>query len=145
MRLSEHFHLEEFTISQEAVRRGIDNTLPPPLMANARFIAIKMEIVRARLGARPILISSGYRCVELNQAIGSKATSAHPSMLAIDFTCPGYGTPHEICLALGPQAREIDFDQLIHEFAAWVHIGFSLGAPRHERLTIDRTGAREGF
>jgi hypothetical protein len=41
----------------------------------------------------------------------------------------------------------IDFgiDQLIYEFASWVHIGLSNAAPRHQLLTIDAAGTRLGI
>jgi hypothetical protein len=36
-------------------------------------------------------------------------------------------------------------DQLIHEYATWVHLGLTGGAPRHMALTIDSRGTRAGF
>ena len=43
----------------------------------------------------PVVISSGYRCPELNAAVGGSKTSQHMKAQAIDFTCPGFGDPSE--------------------------------------------------
>jgi len=44
-------------------------------------------------------------------------------------------------------AASLDFDQLIHEFGGWVHVGRAPAgqAARHQVLTIDRAGARFGL
>ena len=46
-------------------------------------------------------ISSGYRCPELNSAVGGSPTSQHCMGLAADFTCEDFGSPLEIAQALG--------------------------------------------
>ena len=40
---------------------------------------------------------------------------------------------------------ELAIDQLIMEFDQWVHLGLSIGSPRHQALTIDMRGTRSGF
>lgn len=132
MQLSEHFSLEEFTDSAVALRRGIDNQPEGEEMINMRTIsAPKMEQVRLLLGGQPIYISSGYRSPALNYAIGGSQTSAHVHGLAVDFTCPAYGTPREIAQCIADSG--IDYDQIIHE-GTWVHIGFARN-PRRQIMT----------
>lgn len=143
MKLSEHFTLAELTASDTAARRGIDNTPPAEVLPALRETAALLEQVRALLGA-PITITSGYRCLELNRAIGSGDTSAHVRGRAADFTCRGFGTPLEVCRAI--EASPIAFDQLIHEFGAWTHIAWAAGAGgRRQVLTIDAGGTRLGL
>lgn len=120
MDLTEHFTLEEFTTSQTAARRGIDNTPPDEMIPRLKLVAEAMEHVRYFLKA-PIKISSGFRCLELNRAIGSSDHSAHVAGWAVDFTSPKFGTPYEICERLID--LRIPFDQLIYE-GSWVHISF---------------------
>ena len=97
MTLTPHFALSEFTHSQTAARLGITNAATSPvIIANIRRTAAMLEKVRAILG-KPILISSGYRCQELNAAVGGSQNSAHVDGLAVDFTCPGFGSPRDIC------------------------------------------------
>ncbi|HXF44864.1 MAG TPA: D-Ala-D-Ala carboxypeptidase family metallohydrolase [Burkholderiaceae bacterium] len=133
-KLSAHFDLEEFLVSEIAARRGIDNTPTPEIVENLKRLALALEDVRMLLG-HPIYITSGYRCPALNVAVGGSATSAHPYGLAADFICPGFGAPLDICTAIA--AAGIVFDQLIHEFGRWVHFGLAIGAaePRRQVLT----------
>jgi len=146
MNLTEHFTIEELTRSQKAVELGIDNTPPADVLEELRATAMMMEQVRQILGG-PILTSSGYRCLALNRAIGSKDTSAHVWGGAVDFTCPSFGTPLEVAQRLATRQALLGFDQLIHEHARWVHIGRAAGdaTPRGQLLTIDSRGIRAGL
>jgi hypothetical protein len=145
--LTEHFTLEEFTDSQTAARKGIHNipTKHSQEYKNIQRTAETMEKVRTILDDKPILVSSGYRSPQVNAAVGGSKSSAHMSGLAVDFSCPGFGTPKQICKKLGPHMKELDIDQLIHEYDTWVHLGLSASAPRHMALTIDQKGTRSGF
>ena len=145
--LTTHFTLEEFTDSQTAARRGIKNVPGEnsQARANIRRTAETMEKVRTILGDKPILVSSGYRSPQVNAAVGGAKSSAHVHGLAVDFSCPGFGTPIQICKALQPHMKDLGIDQLIHEFNTWVHLGLTAGAPRQMALTIDNRGTRSGF
>jgi len=144
--LSPHFTLDEMTASQTAAREGIPNQPDQVAMGNlVRLTNECMEKIRTILGAKPIIISSGYRGPELNKAIGGSTTSAHMVGLAADFTCPGYGTPLDICHALMPHLNELHIDQLIYEYDSWVHVGMSQGTPRHQTLTINNNGTQSGI
>ncbi len=124
-----NFSMAEVIFSQTATRRGIDNSVPPELLANIRRQAELMEKVRYELNS-PIRITSWYRCRELNSVIGGAYNSAHMKGLACDFVS-SYGTPLQICKAL---IGKIEFDQLIDE-GTWVHIGLAEGPLRNEILT----------
>jgi zinc D-Ala-D-Ala carboxypeptidase len=146
-KLTEHFTLEEFTDSQTAARKGIHNVPPAGSqeLKNIRLTAETLEQVRTLLGDKPILVSSGYRSPQVNAAVGGSKSSAHMSGLAVDFSCPGFGTPRAICKKLEPHMKALRVDQLIHEFDTWVHLGLSAGPPRAMALTIDNKGTRSGF
>ena len=138
MQLSPHFTLEELTASQEAARRGIDNTAPPDVVARLKHTALGLEAVRVRLGC-PLIVSSGYRCLELNRAVGSADTSDHIKGDAADFIAPGFAAPNHIVAVL--KDAGIEFDQLICEFGRWVHMSFG-PRMRGQVLTIDVQGTR---
>jgi hypothetical protein len=70
----------------------------------------------------PISITSGYRPPELNERIGGSTTSAHMSGRAADFIVNGM-TPLEVAEHIRAQA--LPYDQVIHEFGQWVHVGIS--------------------
>lgn len=133
MKLSEHFNLNEFTISQTATRKGIDNTPPEPVIERLRMLAATLERVRGLLGNSPIRISSGYRSKELNRAIGSGDNSAHVLGYAVDFTCPIFGTPKEVANEIAKS--NIKFDQIIYE-GTWIHLSID---PRNRREVLTAT------
>lgn len=132
MKLTEHFSLDEFTYSDTAIRRGVDQTPPPVVLKNLQESAERMEIVRAMLGNKAIHITSGYRSPMLNKLVGSGPKSAHLTGSAVDFICPDFGSPKDIVKFLS-ECPMIQFDQLIYE-GTWVHIGFG-AMGRREVLT----------
>lgn len=143
MQLSEHFSLEELIASEVAARQGIDNTPSPSIMANLRMLAAGLERVRAALGGKPIHVSSGYRCLALNRAVGGAARSAHIDGLAADILCPQFGAPLVVCEAI--VTAGITTDQIIHEFGHWCHVAFAAPTQvaRGQLLTI--ASAAEGY
>ena len=130
MNLSEHFTLEELTFSQTATRKGINNEPSEAVKANLAVLAKGLERVRAIL-LSPLHISSGYRSVELNRAIGGTAKSAHIDGYAADFTAPAFGSPEAIVRQL--KRTGIQCDQCIFE-GTWCHISFA-PAMRNQFLT----------
>jgi hypothetical protein len=120
MKLTPNFYLAEFTKSNYATRHGIKNIPSPKVMQNLQVLANGLEQVRELLGT-PIAISSGYRCMELNRALGGSKNSAHMLGYAADFDSNAYGMPLDIVKAI--INSEIEFDQLIEE-GEWVHISF---------------------
>jgi len=138
MRLTPHFTLEELTFSETATRLGIDNTPSIEVRQNLEKLALGLENVRELLG-HPIYISSGFRCIDLNNILKSKPTSAHVKGLAADFkSC--YGNPNSIVFAI--INSDIPYDQVINEYDRWVHISFAENgkAPRKQALIIDQNG-----
>ena len=141
MNLSSHFTLEELTRSETALRKGLDNTPDAETVSNLTVLASGLEEVRALLG-QPLHINSAYRGPKVNSAVGGSKNSAHMRGYAADFVCPGFGTPQEICHAI--MDSTIQYDQLIHEFNAWVHISFD-PQMRGQKLTINAGGTTTGI
>lgn len=132
-KLSPNFTLEELTHSETAVRRGIKNEVNPVIRNNLTITAANMEAVRELLGGNPIIVSSGFRNLEVNRAIGGSTKSAHMEGWAVDFICPRFGTPKQIVDKL--KDSDIKFDQVIEE-GTWVHISF---APARRRQVLKAT------
>lgn len=101
-------------------------------MPNLVKLAYMLERVRTLVGA-PIVISSGYRSAELNEAIDGSARSAHCHALAADIHALGMSCED---LARIIRGSRIVFDQVIYE-GDWVHFGLAIGRrkPRQEVLT----------
>lgn len=142
MQMSEHFTLDEMTVSANAARLGLSNKPPPAIVARLKTVAGQLERVRELLGGQPIRITSGYRSAAVNTAAGGAKASAHLEGWAIDLQCPGYGTPLQVAQRIARSS--LTFDQLIHEHGVWVHISFD-PRRRGQLLTIDRAGTREGL
>jgi hypothetical protein len=142
MKLSPNFSLQELTFSQIAARRGLDNTPPPKVKDNLERLAFFLEQVR-KLFNKPLLISSGYRSREVNEAVGGSKTSQHCEGCAADFNVKGM-SPNAVVRAIVDNG--IPYDQVILEFDSWIHISIPniKGAtPRKQALIIDNKGRRE--
>jgi zinc D-Ala-D-Ala carboxypeptidase len=144
--LTPHFTLAEFIASDTAAMKGIDNTPDADEVDELGATAELMELVRSACGGKPVLISSGYRCPELNNAVGGTSNSAHLYGCAADFTIPAFGSPLEICRAIEPHLNEWGIDQLIYE-GGWVHLGRAIPptTPRAQCLTINSGGTYNGL
>lgn len=132
MKLSEHFTVEEFEYSATAIRLGIANKIPNELLDAARMLCEEILEPLHRQLAMPIQIDSGYRCLALNRAIGSKDNSQHIKAEAADIKVKGM-MPTEICDAI--ELLELPFDQLIEEYGpgGWCHVSYSA---RNRRMRL---------
>ena len=153
MNLSPHFTLAEFCRSETAVRRNISNNLPADLLHNAKATAQMLENIRAHLSKLagrevPMSISSGYRCIALNRAIGSGDTSDHTQARAADWEAPAFGSPTDICEALAPMVGALGIGQLINEYPdrdGWVHTSTRMPTKAINRIiTITGRGVSVG-
>jgi len=142
MNITEHFTFEELYASEIADRNHIDNTpTDPQVLNNLKTLALNLESVRRLLG-HPIHINSAYRCLGVNNLLGSKPTSAHVQGLAADIICPAFGNPRAIINAI--IGSHIQYDQVILEYDRWCHIGFQPQGEqqRLQQLIIDKSGTR---
>ncbi len=140
MQLSEHFNLKEFTKSETAIRKRIDNTPNTQHAQNLKNVCEKiLEPVRRHFG-KPVRINSGYRGPALNAAVGGSGKSQHCNGEAVDFEIDGLPNPD-----LAKWVSEnCEFDQIILEFydpkegpnSGWVHASYtSTGTNRKQKLT----------
>ena len=112
MQLSKHFKLSEFTKSQIAARNGLKNLPGSGEVKNLENVCYEiLEPVRAKF-EKPVLITSGFRSLEVNRKLGSSDSSQHCKGQAVDFEIAG--VPN-IKVAYWLQA-DVDFDQLILEY-----------------------------
>ena len=130
MNLTNHFTLNEFIISETAVRKGIDNTPSETVIINLKELCSNLlEPIREKLNA-PIHVSSGYRCKKLNTAIGGAKNSQHIEGKAADITTKEL-TVEELFQFV---CDNFDFDQCIQEFDSWVHVSWNGDKNRNQKL-----------
>lgn len=80
-----YFTIAEMAKSDTADCRGIDNRIPKDLLPNVENLIDKvLDPLRSWYG-RPVYVNSGYRCPELNRAVGGVGTSYHLTGCAADI------------------------------------------------------------
>ncbi|MEM9219849.1 MAG: D-Ala-D-Ala carboxypeptidase family metallohydrolase [Cyanobacteria bacterium P01_F01_bin.150] len=140
--LSQNFTLAEMILSTTAIQRGINNIPNAQERANLQKLACTV-LQPARNALGPLRITSGFRSVELNRAVGGVPNSDHSFGYAADVVPFNVGTR---AFAEWVVRNVANFDQVILEFGtlqnpAWIHVGIN---PRNRRqvLRIDSSGAR---
>ena len=122
MQITKNFKLCEFENSRTATFRGIDNSVKSPLV-KASIKALCEHVLqpfRDYLG-REIIVTSGFRCKELNEAVGGVVDSQHTIGQAADITPSDYGNfmMRDIVWLI----TTLPFDQLII-YRDFVHVSY---------------------
>lgn len=112
-----HFNLSEFFRSSTAAKNGIKNEPSiderATIVRNINLLVDNvLDPVRDVVQA-PILITSGYRCSQVNRLVDGVDDSQHMSGCAADFHVGGF-TPsmmHQVFLYI---FNTLEFDQLIY-------------------------------
>ena len=139
MQLSDHFTLSELTKSSTAERLGIANEPGSTEVENLIMVCDQiLEPVRNHYGIA-FAPNSGFRCLELNQAIGSSDNSQHVAGEAVDFEVVGVPNK-EMALWI---MDNCDFDQLILEFykegvpdSGWVHCSYTINGDNRKSARV---------
>ena len=88
--MGKYFTIAELCNSDTADRRGIINRLPKEYLQNVQgLINHVLDPLREWYG-KPIYVNSGYRCPELNKAVGGVENSYHVSGCAADIDARSY-------------------------------------------------------
>lgn len=137
--ISKYISYEEATTSQTATRKSISNVPSDKELINMQLVGIRVfDVIREHFNI-PLRVSSFFRCLLLNNAVGGSKTSQHCKGQAIDMQ----GTDKVTNKMIFDFIKEnLDFDQLIWEFGneenpAWVHVSYvSKEKNRKQILTI---------
>lgn len=132
IKLTENFTLNELAGTTTKYKE-LNFTEAKKRMGRMYQLAGFAERIREIVG-RPVIINSGYRCVQLNNYLKGSLTSQHLLAEAIDIKVPGK-TSSELFQIIA--ASDLKYDQLILEKvgnAQWVHV--SIGSKK-EKLKYD--------
>lgn len=137
--MGKYFTTAEFVRSDTADKRGIDNRLPKALVPNVQALVDNvLDPLREAYG-KPVTVTSGYRCEELNRAVGGSKTSEHLGGCAADIV----GTPNtreeNRKLFYLIQSLGLPFQQLIWENGDstgpdWVHVSHRSGEDNKKQV-----------
>ena len=137
--MAKYFTLSELTGSDTARARGIDNTPPPTIAAKLSALANKLlDPIREMWGA-PIRVNSGFRCPQLNTAVGGAAGSQHTKGEAADITAGTTADNKKLfdMIVSAAERGEMEFDQLIDESGyTWIHISYRAAGNRRQILHL---------
>ena len=134
--LSEHFSLDEMIYSSIARTMGIANRPGSSELANLRFLCREVLEPARRVLGEPIHVTSGYRCLALNRAVGGVAQSYHVQGLAADLHLESAAHASRLADALNAQPY-CDLILVEHAHgASWLHVQARKLSPRH-RVNLD--------
>ncbi|MBQ8220202.1 MAG: peptidase M15 [Bacteroidaceae bacterium] len=125
-----YFSIQELTASATALREGIDNR-PSKCAYHLLHVLVDqlLDPIREAWG-EPIVISSGYRCKQLNALVGGVKNSHHILGCAADIIA-GNRTDHRKLFKMIQKMQQegrIKFTQLIWEGdGRWIHISYVPG------------------
>lgn len=127
MKLSKNFTSEELVRSTTAQRLRINNEPSSKELASLTVLATDILQPLRDAWGQPIVVSSGYRCEELNKAVGGAKNSQHLLGEAADIhTLSDFPADNQalfataVCLV---RDGKIKVGQLINEYGYnWIHI-----------------------
>lgn len=131
-----HFNLSEFFRSSTAAKNGIKNEPSSDekatIVRNINLLVDNvLDPVRDMVNT-PIIITSGYRCPQVNRLVGGVDNSQHMSGCAADFHVQGFTSSmmHQLFLCI---FNTLEFDQLIYyRNKNIIHVSYVENCNRHE-------------
>lgn len=129
-KLTDHFSFFEMTKTSHRDLQELNRKVSNEQVEKLTQVARLLEHVRYILET-PLIVTSGYRCLDLNRRIGSNDTSQHLKCEAADFI-PGKMDIGSAFRLIWRDCKDkgANIGQLIHENVngkVWLHI--SLGTP----------------
>lgn len=129
-----YFTLKELTRSTTATAKGIDNTPTPEVEKNLTLLVENVLDPLRDIYGKPITVNSGYRCPELNKAVGGSKTSDHVKGFAADITG---GSKEENERIFNIIKHNFHFKQLIDEKGfSWVHVSYDPSNLKNQILKL---------
>ena len=132
-----HFKFIEMVRSSKADEFNIDNwPKDADIMDNIIFTMECLDQIREEYGL-PLFVSSGYRCPELNRAVGGVKTSQHIKGQAADIQLGSVEKNRAFFNWCQDNINDLPIDQLIDESNySWVHLSFIKENQRHQVLHL---------
>lgn len=127
-----NFKISELIHSDTAIKYNINNMPDVNSLDNIlNLITYCLQPIRDKI-KKPMIITSGYRSLEVNRIVGGATNSQHRIGQAVDFKIPGM-TSRQIVDFI--KKSGIEYDQLIEEYSnntSWVHISYNKGKNRKQ-------------
>lgn len=136
MKLTTNFTLNELVYSVTAEANKIDNRPNVKVVANLKALCENvLQPLRDYLGC-PVIVSSGFRCSELNKKVGGRPNSQHLLGEAADFVVP----QRNLKDGFNYIKAHLPYDQLLFEYDLsgnrWIHVSYRADG-KNRRQAID--------
>ena len=122
--MGKYFTTQELTYSTTAKKYGINNTPTPEVKEHIEELIEVLDGIREKWGSA-IIVSSGYRCPELNAKLGGVKTSGHLTGYAVDMVpANNHKTKFFEFMKEYLKDKNIEFDELLLERntkSTWIH------------------------
>ena len=136
--IMKYFSIDEMVRSATAKKYGIDNRPSQDILNNlVLFIETVLDPIREDWGS-PIIVSSGYRCPELNKAVGGVNTSGHMYGFCADLQVKGDLRKFSCFVKDWMMKHKMSFDELLYESSGgvtWLHFCW-IGKDGKQRMKI---------
>lgn len=122
MKLSKNFSFEELTTTNNTYLLDKNRTEARNRLEDMECLAWFAEQIRAFVGVQ-MVVSSAFRCEDLNKAVGGSLNSQHLYARAIDFVPKGISIDE--CFNKIKDSKLV-YGQLIKEKSGnsvWIHVG----------------------
>ena len=131
--ISKNFSFSEFEKSEKAEELGIMNVIPTARVRDSiqALVINVLQPLRAAWGSE-LVINSGYRCPELNEAVHGEIDSQHLKGEAADVRCY-----NPLKLARLAVKLRLPFDQM-GLYTSFVHFSHKLGGPQRGEIFYDK-------
>lgn len=130
-----YFTLFELCNSTRAKKLGIDNTPGPIATSNLETLVGKLLDPLREAWGKPLIVTSGYRCPKLNNAVGGVKTSHHMRGMAADITTGNRVENRKLFQLI--QDLGLPFTQLIDEKDfSWVHVSLDPANVKRQVLKL---------
>lgn len=132
--ISKNFSYREFEVSRTAEEKGICNVICSFDVRDAIKSLVDNVLQPLRdIAGVPLKINSGYRCEELNAAVGGVSTSQHVKGEAADVAFP-----QPIELARMAAENHLPFDQVII-YPTFVHFSHKLKGEQRGQILYNKS------
>ncbi len=136
MKLTDNFTLNELVYSVTAEANKIDNRPNVKVISNLQKLCENvLQPLRDYLGC-PVIVTSGFRCAELNKKIAGKPNSHHLMGYAADFVVP----QRNLKDVFSWMKTHLPYDQLLFEYNSsgdrWIHVSYVKDS-LNRRMAID--------
>ena len=133
--MGKYFSIAELTKSDTARKKKINNYPTEQIESNLNQLIDNILDPLREASRQPIIVSSGYRCPELNKAVKGAKSSQHVLGQAADIHTKSNSKESNKELFDLIKQLKLPFDQLINEYNySWIHVSYS---PRNRKQILN--------